>query len=216
MNILTITTGILSLSLPLSTSASINPPPGCPLPTWTVTSFTWHNGSHSLDCIHNAADIATKGCLYQNTWATPNETTCASIGGSWVNVCYTGMPNYSPWGYGSPQTLDIKFTAGPTCHDEYIGYRVHDIGNGESNCGYADRAMGRIISFYGSSNQDTSTGRMEYILGAGHALACANGRRITYSGQADFALNCVHDAFFNASCTAEPFEIPVLGFEWVE
>lgn len=127
------------------------------------------------------------------------------------------MPNYSPWGYGPPQTLDIEFTPdGPTCHDEYIGYRVHDIGNGESNCGYADRGMGRIISFYGSSNYETSTGQIEYILGTGHALTCANGSRITYSGKTDFGLSCVHDEFFNASCTAGPFEVPVLGFEWVE
>lgn len=92
---------------------------------------------------------------------------------------------------------------------------MHDIGHGESNCGYADRGMGRIISFYGSSNYAESTGRMEYVLGAGgHALICANGSRIAYSGRTDFVLSCVHDEFLNATCTAGPFGVPVLGFEW--
>ena len=118
-----------------------------------------------------------------------------------------------------PQTLDITFADGggpTTCHEEYIGYRVHDIGHRESNCGYADRGMGRIISFYGSSNSDTSTGRMEYVLRAGYALTCANGSRIAYSGRTDFVLSCVHDELLNATCTAGPFGVPVLGFEWVK
>ncbi|RAK99630.1 uncharacterized protein BO80DRAFT_494636 [Aspergillus ibericus CBS 121593] len=132
-----------------------------------------------------------------------------------VNVCWTGMPNYQPWGYGPPETLDIDFADGLTCHDEYIGYRVHDIGNGASNCGYADRGEGRIVSFYGSSDYETSTGRMDYVLGDGHALECTNGSRITYQGSTEFTLTCTHDADFNATCTAPVFEIPVLSWEWV-
>lgn len=127
------------------------------------------------------------------------------------------MPNYHPWGFGPPETLDIDFADGLQCHDEYIGYRVHDIGNGESNCGYADRGAGRIVSFYGSSNEAQSTGHMDYVLGtgAGHALECQNGSSITYSGSVDFPLTCTHDAQFNATCTAPVFEIPVLSYQWV-
>ncbi|KAL2824992.1 hypothetical protein BJY01DRAFT_230298 [Aspergillus pseudoustus] len=216
MTALAILTGILSLSPSASSLAlrprSITPPTGCPLPTWQVTNFAWYNGSHSLDCVHNEADINAKGCLCGNTWCEPNQATC---NGSWVNVCYTGMPNYQPWGYGPPQTLEIDFADGLTCADQYIGYRVHDIGHGESNCGYADRGLGRIVSFYGSSNEDVSTGHMDYVLGNGHALTCDDGRQITYSGSTDFQLTCQHDAFFNATCSAEPFEIPVLSYEWV-
>jgi hypothetical protein len=218
MNFLTLATGMLSLSTSATSLTlrprSITPPAGCPLPTWKVTNFHWYNGSSSLDCIHNEADINAKGCLCGNTWCEPNEATCAGIG-SWVNVCYTGMPNYQPWGYGPPQTLHIDFEDGLTCADQYIGYRVHDIAHGESNCGYADRGLGRIVSFYGDSNEDSSTGHMDYVLGAGHALTCEDGRNITYSGSTDFPLECVHDAAFNATCTAEPFEIPVLSYEWL-
>ncbi|KAL4865289.1 hypothetical protein BDV12DRAFT_174920 [Aspergillus spectabilis] len=216
MNTLTIMTGMLSLSASVSSLSSrprsITPPAECPIPTWEVTNFQWYNGSSSLDCIHNQADINARGCLCGNNWCEPNQATC---NGSWVNVCYTGMPNYQPWGYGPPQTLHIDFEDGLSCADQYIGYRVHDIGNGESNCGYADRGQGRIVSFYGSSNDAISTGHMDYVLGAGHALTCANGSQITYSGSTDFQLTCQHDAEFNATCTAEPFEIPVLSYEWV-
>ncbi|KAL3480469.1 hypothetical protein BJX99DRAFT_254460 [Aspergillus californicus] len=216
MNTLTIVTGILSLSTAASSLAhslrprSITPPEGCPLPTWEVSSFNWYNGSHSLDCIHNEVDINAKGCICSTGWCDP--ATCT---GTLVNVCYTGMPNYQPWGYGPPQTLNIDFADGLTCADQYIGYRVHDIAHGESNCGYADRGLGRIVSFYGSSNDATSTGHMDYVLGNGHALTCANGSQITYSGSTDFELTCAHDAAFNATCTAESFVIPVLSYEWV-
>lgn len=211
MALTTILTTILAFSAS-STATSITPPEGCPIPTWTVTTFNWHNGSHSLDCIHNEKDKNTQGCLCGRSWCEPNPATC---NGSMVPVCYTGMPNYEPWGYGPAQTLDIVFEDGLTCHDEYIGYRIHDIGNGASNCGYADRGAGRIVAFYGSSNEGTSVGKMDYTLGSGHALTCANGSRITYSGSAEFALNCVHDAFFNATCTAEVFEVPVLDYSFV-
>ncbi|KAL4881169.1 hypothetical protein BJY04DRAFT_218348 [Aspergillus karnatakaensis] len=210
--LLTLTPSALSLSLPRSTS--ITPPQGCPLPAWTVSNLAWYNGSSSLDCIHNPTDIAAKGCLCGRSWCEPNQETCAGIG-SWVNVCYTGMPNYEPWGYGPPQTLDIDFADGLDCHDEYIGYRIHDIGYGESNCGYSDRALGRIVSFYGTSNEESSVGRLEYVLGSGHALVCEDGRKITYSGATEFELDCVHDAQFNATCTAGPFDVPVLSYEFV-
>ncbi|KAL4813478.1 hypothetical protein BDW67DRAFT_168063 [Aspergillus spinulosporus] len=215
MAILALAAGILSLTT--AVSSSITPPDGCPLPTWEVTSFNWYNGSHSLDCVHNEVDINAKGCLCGRSWCSPEggESACTAQGGSWVNVCYTGMPNYQPWGYGPPETLAFEFADGLSCADQYIGFRVHDIGNGEANCGYADRGEGRIVSFYGTSNEDVSTGRMDYILGAGHALTCANGSQITYSGSTEFQLICEHDAFFNATCTAEPFEIPVLSYEWV-
>ncbi|CEJ62318.1 hypothetical protein PMG11_10820 [Penicillium brasilianum] len=216
VSITSLMTGLLALSSSAVSTAihrrSITPPEGCPIPTWTVNNFHWYNGSHSLDCIHNQVDINTKGCLCGSGWCEPNQATC---NGSWVNVCYTGMPNYQPWGYGPPQTLDIKFADGLTCHDEYIGYRIHDIAHGESNCGYADRGLGRIVAFYGSSDLDSSTGHMDYTLGAGHALKCDNGSSITYSGSVDFALSCTHDADFNATCTAPVFEIPVLSYQWV-
>ncbi|KAF7590838.1 hypothetical protein BBP40_002307 [Aspergillus hancockii] len=212
----TILTGLLALSSSVTAGAiqarSIDPPEGCPIPTWTVDSFNWFNGSHSLDCIHNQEDITAKGCLCGREWCEPNPATC---NGSMVNVCYTGMPNYQPWGYGPPQTLHFEFEDGLKCGDTYIGYRIHDIAHGASNCGYADRGLGRIVSFYGSSNEATSTGRMDYVLGSGHALECANGSKITYSGSTDFTLNCVHDEFFNATCTAAPFEVPVLSYSWV-
>jgi hypothetical protein len=116
-----------------------------------------------------------------------------------VNVCWTGMPNYEPWGYGPKQTLDISF----------------EDGHGESNCGYADRGAGRIVAFYGSSNEDSSIGHMDYTLGSGHSLKCDNGSSITYSGSVDFPLTCEHDSYFNATCTAPVFEVPVLSYQWV-
>jgi hypothetical protein len=158
-------------------------------------------------------DRNAKGCLCGKGWCAPDPATC---NGTMVPVCYTGMPNYQPWGYGPPETLDIVFEDGLTCHDQYIGYRVHDIAHGESNCGYADRGLGRIVAFYGSSNEASSIGRMDYTLGDGHALECANGSMITYSGSTEFQLNCVHDEFFNATCTAEPFEVPVLEYHWAD
>lgn len=189
---------------------SITPPAGCPIPNWTVANFKWYNGSHSLDCIHNEVDKNTKGCICNGNWCDP--ATCES---TLVNVCYTGLPNYEPWGYGPAQTLDIKFEDGLTCHDEYIGYRIHDIAHGESNCGYADRSLGRIVSFYGSSNEPSSVGHLDYTLGGGHALKCDNGSSITYSGSVDFPLTCEHDSFFNATCTAPVFEVPLLDYQWV-
>ncbi|KAJ5662798.1 hypothetical protein N7462_011724 [Penicillium macrosclerotiorum] len=216
MAVLCLLTSLLALSTPTLSMVvrrqSIVPPTGCPIPTWQVNNFQWYNGSHSLDCIHNQVDINAKGCLCGNGWCEPDPATC---NGTMVPVCYTGMPNYQPWGYGPPETLDIDFADGLECHDEYIGYRVHDIGNGASNCGYADRGLGRIVAFYGTSNLASSTGHMDYTLGDGHALKCDNGSSITYSGSVDFTLTCTHDADFNATCTAPVFDIPVLSYEWV-
>ncbi|KAJ5500886.1 hypothetical protein N7463_008136 [Penicillium fimorum] len=206
------------LALSPCTSASqlqprpITPPDGCPIPTWRVNNFQWYNGSHSLDCIHNQADIDAKGCLCGNGWCEPDPTTC---NGTMVNLCWTGMPNYEPWGYGPLERLDIDFEDGLACHDQYIGYRIHDMGHGESNCGYADRGAGRIVAFYGTTNLESSTGHMDYTLGDGHAMKCENGSSITYSGSTDFELSCTHDAFYNATCTGAVFEIPVLGYKWV-
>ncbi|EAW10822.1 uncharacterized protein ACLA_052950 [Aspergillus clavatus NRRL 1] len=211
MTLKIILTGLLAMATTALTQ-SITPPEGCPLPTWTVNNFHWYNGSHSLDCVHNQADINAMGCLCGNNWCEPVQSTC---NGSWVHYCWTGMPNYEPWGYGPKETLDIDFEDGLQCHDEYIGYRVHDIGNGASNCGYSDRGLGRIVSFYGSSNEEQSVGRMDYVLGDGHALTCVNGSKITYSGSTEFEVNCVHDSFFNATCTAETFTVPVLNYQWV-
>jgi hypothetical protein len=214
--IASILTGLLALSSSAASTAirrrSITPPDGCPIPTWTVSDFRWYNGSHSLDCVHNDIDINSKGCYCGSGWCEPDPATC---NGTMVNICWTGLPNYQPWGYGPPQTLDIKFADGLTCHDEYIGYRVHDIGHGESNCGYNDRGLGRIVAFYGSSNEDSSTGHMDYTLGDGHALKCDNGSSITYSGSVDFELTCIHDANFNATCTAPVFDVLVLSYQWV-
>ncbi|EPS31720.1 hypothetical protein POX_d06087 [Penicillium oxalicum] len=208
-------TGLLALTSSAVSSVvsrrSITPPEGCPIPTWTVNNFVWHNGSHSLDCVHHRDDNP-KACLCGSGWCEPDPATC---NGTMVNPCYTGLPNYEPWGYGPLETLDIDFADGLQCHDQYIGYRIHDIGNGESNCGYADRGAGRIVSFYGTSNFASSTGHMDYVLGSGHALTCANGSSITYSGSVDFPLTCTHDANFNATCTAPVFEIPVLSYSWV-
>ncbi|KAA8642059.1 hypothetical protein EYZ11_005578 [Aspergillus tanneri] len=205
--------GLLALATTTTQSPLYAPlPMDCPRPTWHVTNFHWYNGSQSLDCVHNEVDRQAQGCLCTGGWCKPDPATCPGV---MVPLCATGMPNYEPWGYGPKQTLDIKFKEGPTCHDEYIGYRIHDIGNGPSNCGYADRGEGRIISFFGTTNLDESMGHLEYTLGHGYALQCEDGRKITYSGRVDFKLNCVHDAFFNATCTAEPFDVPVLTFEYV-
>ncbi|KAL5333685.1 hypothetical protein BJX70DRAFT_380194 [Aspergillus crustosus] len=217
VGLLSLSTTASSLSLPNLHPRSIVPPSGCPLPTWEVTSFNWYNGSKSLDCIHDETDIASYGCFRGSSWLEPiDQATCNAAGGNWVGLCVTGLPSYQPWGYGPPQTLAFDFADGLTCADQYIGYRIKDIGNGESNCGYADRGLGRIVSFYGSSNvEGASTGRLDYVLGSGHALTCEDGRKITYSGSTEFELDCVHDAAFNATCTAEAFAVPVLSYEWV-
>jgi len=98
------------------------------------------NGPHSLDCIHEEANINTKGCICGVGWCKPDPATC---NGTMVAVWYTGMPNYQPLATAT-QTLDIDIANGSST-TQYIGYSVHDTDHRESNCWYANHGGGVLL-----------------------------------------------------------------------
>jgi hypothetical protein len=83
-------------------------------------------------------------------------------------------------------------------------YRRHDIGNGLVECGTA----AQVMNFYGSSNGAENQGHIDFHpVNTGYK--CNNGTSFMASGSVNFTFTCTHDAGFNATCTADPFVIPV-------
>lgn len=119
----TITTALLLLFTSLSLSAGINlhprqsltPPPECDvIPAWEVTSFSWFNSTHNLDCASGAEDVPDV-CFN----STPGSGLLVGCDGNLgpcdecgVYACGTGLP-LQPAGYGPPDEVAIGIPSVP-------------------------------------------------------------------------------------------------------
>ncbi|KAK7733314.1 hypothetical protein SLS53_008211 [Cytospora paraplurivora] len=196
----TITTLLILLSsLSLTTSSALNPrqsltpPAACDvIPTWEVTSFSWHNTSDNLDCA-NESDVpyvcfnSTSSGLVA---CDGNLGACDECG---VYGCSTGLP-LQPAGYGPPDNVSISIPS-------VSGYG----GCFESNP--------QLVHRDGDSNEAISTGHIDFAPIS--SWDCTNGSTITASGSVDFEITCSWDAGNNATCVIpanETVVIPVLSY----
>lgn len=136
---------ILLSSLSLTTCSalhprqSLTPPAACDvIPTWEVTSFSWHNTSDNLDCAGGSASVP-----YVCFNSTPaglvgcdgNLGACDECG---VDGCSTGLP-LQPAGYGPPDSVSVGIPSvdGYGACSETNPQLVHrfEVGDGVVMCG---------------------------------------------------------------------------------
>lgn len=203
-------TSVLAYAATLSgLVAAVDIPEGCPVPDRTITNLHWFNGSSSLNCF--GADRSQNGCYHGANWLQPtNATDCRANNGSWVPLCATGFQSYQPWGYGSPEFIQLDFDNGNSCYDTYKGYRNYEIGAGRIDL--CSSHAENIINFYASSAAESSTARIEWISSGSYAGKCDNGSTINYSGSVEFELDCDIDDQLNSTCTAGPITVPVTEY----
>lgn len=120
------------------TRPSLTPPPECDvIPTWAVTTFTWHNSTHNLDCASEAdvplvcVNSTSSGAL---VGCDGNLGPCTECG---IPGCYTGLP-LQPAGYGPPDDISIGIPSVPgyeSCYESNPqGIRRAEVGDGALFC----------------------------------------------------------------------------------
>ncbi|PSK34925.1 hypothetical protein B9Z65_1508 [Elsinoe australis] len=184
-------------STPTSTGVAI--PASCTNvpPTVSITSFSWFNSTHNLDC----ADQSSNPPNAQVCWNGATNTLCAagSDGCTCTGYCLTGLPTaaYQPLGYGPPDTININIeglNSDRTCSAANPqSIRRNELGQGHFDCGSA----ADYIGFYGDSNKDA--GNVGSVYYNAYTNTC-NGAAPRYEGS--FPLICSRDAGNNATCTA--------------
>lgn len=164
-----------------------------------MTTFSWFNSSHNLDCVRPNYSANDKVCWNSSgAVCANNDPSCTC-----TPYCYTGIPvaAYQPLGYGPPDTIKIAFSGGAfgcsAANPQSI--RRNEIGEGHFDCGSA----ADYIGFSGDSNKDT--GNMGSVYYNAYGSNC-NGRVPRYT--ATFPLTCRRDAGNNATCTA-PIPLPL-------
>ncbi|PNS19584.1 hypothetical protein CAC42_7428 [Sphaceloma murrayae] len=169
----------------------------CTVPTTlSMTSFTWFNSTHNLDC----ADRSTIPPNAQVCWSSTNALCdpSTSTDCTCTPYCSTGLPSaaYQPLGYGPPDSISISFAdIDRTCAKKNpTGFRDYEIGAGHFDCGSA----ADYIGFTGDSNSDT--GGVGSVYFNNYASPCAGTKVPRY--EATFPLLCSRDAGRNATCTA--------------
>jgi len=183
----------------------ITPPAGCVIPTWTVTRFYWFNSSHNLNCF-SGPDLNATGCIdNRQKWCDPSvDANCTQCN---IGLCSSGS-NIQPAGYGPPDIITIKIGNDTLCSDvNPKAYRRVDIGHGRVECAGSVQAL----EFYGSSNKELNVGHIDFH-SPYQRFPCQDGNSVRYSGSVDFLYACTHDEGFNATCRAEPFNIPITNW----
>lgn len=179
-----------------STSVSTATPDDCDIPqTFTITSFSWFNSSHNLDCVKRNYANGSQVCWdAQNQLCDPS--TAASDGCTCAPYCSAGLPAvaYQPAGFGPADVVSLTFSgmANGTCRQSNPQRRRRaEVGRGHVDCG----SSAHVLNFYGDSSRNGTLGTIEF-----HppAVAC-NGRAATYA--ATFPLLCARDSDNNATCT---------------
>jgi hypothetical protein len=204
---------------------SIDPPSPeeCPMavyPRWNVTKFLWYNGSNSLDC-SRPEDQALLFCpdnLYpiDTCPGRPHVSPCSAV----------GLPGYVPYGFTPTPTLSMDVANGESCYsgtDPLYPSAIGRVGNGQIDCGYMPSRDGFGVYLWGTTNLASSTANITYSPQRSW-YPCRNYTQnnytyitnIQYYGEATFNLKCEHDEFFNATCTADPFEIPITSWKILE
>ncbi|KAF2156310.1 hypothetical protein K461DRAFT_275434 [Myriangium duriaei CBS 260.36] len=185
---------VTTTATPTTTTSIISIPASCTniQPTMVMTSFTWINTTHNLDCVNPNYPAGSTVCWNSNT-----NTLCNSgdAGCTCTPFCYTGLPSaaYQPLGYGPRDSISIGFSGNsPYYQVEPKGYRDYELGTGHFDGGSA----ADFIGFYGDSNKDSGNVGSVYFNGV---FNTCGGRTPRYT--ASFPLVCSHDAGFNATCT---------------
>jgi len=191
---------LLPLLSGLSSAVSI--PPGCTgIPhKLEMTTFSWFNSTHNLDCVN--PNFPPDGTV---CWGA-NNTLCASGSEDCVCTAYceTGTESvaYQPLGYGPPDTINITIDGQNCAKSSPTGFRDSELGEGNYDCGSA----AQIISFTGDSNAHKGqTGTVVFNAYYAPGVSSCNGQVPQYT--ASFPLICTHDSGFNATCRAK--KLPV-------
>ncbi|CAN8104770.1 unnamed protein product [Discula destructiva] len=177
-----------------SSTASVTVPSGCSAATSiSITSLTWFNSTHNLDCASANYPADAQVCWNQTSLCNSGDAGCTC-----TPYCYTGLPavSYQPLGYGPPDRISIVFDGGASGYSAANPQptRRFEIGEGHFGAGSA----ADIIGFYGDSNKDT--GNMGSVYYNDYYTTGCNGKTARYTGS--FPLFCTHDAGNNATCTA--------------
>lgn len=185
-------------------SASVTIPAGCstPVPV-TITSFSWFNSTHNLDCANPNYPSDAQVC-----WNSTSLCNAGDAGCQCTPYCSTGIPSYAyqPPGFGPADTIGVGLNGG----SPYTGANPQSVRRWEIGEGHFDSCCGPdVIGFTGDSNKATrNIGSVYY--NAVYAPTC-NGMVPRYS--ASFPLTCSYDAGNNATCTAPvPVQMTFNGY----
>ncbi|KAH8745690.1 hypothetical protein F5883DRAFT_438748 [Diaporthe sp. PMI_573] len=169
-------------------------------PSQTLTTFSWFNSSHNLDCLNRNWPSDAVWC-YNVTDTGSVERSCFSLCGGPLILDET-----APLGFGPPDRL----TSNLCSYQSPPGNMIHftEIGNGALYCGAGSYPPGEFV---GDSNQDEgANGTFRFA----PAIQCAdeNGDAVYPVYQAEFPLHCTRDAENNATCTTDlPVVLPLTG-----
>jgi hypothetical protein len=190
-------------------------PSDCPAPAaYTVSAFTFFNGSHNLDC-YNGPDLGNNTGCY-NVTTLPDGTNKSVPCESSLGPCQTCAPLCSPgaapepFGYGPPDRVSLTIANYKSCYHTNPGSNSSFI----IGAGYGYVTCGEDVSvrFWGNSEEPDKGGLMRFI----NPVNCPDGKRVvaaTYSVQ--FPLSCTYDSGRNATCTTNlPLRVP-LTEAWV-
>lgn len=187
----------------------------------TLTTFSWFNSSHNLDCLNRNWPSDAKWCY--NVTDTGNVERCVGPDARYLHygtppgpgecaACFSlcGGPlildETAPLGFGPPDKLTSNLCSGQSPPASMIHFT--EIGNGALFCGAGSYPPGQ---FYGDSNQDEgANGTFRWA----PPILCTNetGDAIYPLYHGEFPLHCTRDAENNATCTTDlPFELPLIG-----
>lgn len=203
-------------------SAQLTVPSGCESYTdLTLTSFTWFNSSHNLDCANPNYSPTDTYCVNQtNTGAyelcdgpaapegtTPGPGECTACYGM-CGAGATWFPGITdqPLGYGPPDVLNTSLCS--YTNPVLYAQPQYEIGEGPTGCGASSQV---VFEFWGDSSQEEGgVGKIWYY----PEVLCGleeGGYRILWEGE--FPLHCTRDSQNNATCTVDlPLVIPLVAF----
>lgn len=190
-------------------------------PSQTLTTFSWFNSSHNLDCLNRNFPSDAVWCY--NVTDTNNYVRCVGPDARYLHygtppgpgecaACYSlcGGPlildETAPLGFGPPDRLSSNLCSWQSPPASFIHFT--EIGNGPLFCGAGSYPPGQ---FYGNSNQDEgANGTYRWA----PPIQCAgeNGDAMYPVYHAEFPLHCTRDAGNNATCTTDlPVVLPLTG-----
>lgn len=216
------TLGLAELSTTTTTSSSVVVPAGCDIPaTYTITSFSWFNSSHNLDCVHPNYANGSRVCWNDRTKKLCDPAAAGAGAGNCTcrAYCSPGMPRaaYQPPGFGPADTVSVGFGGiNRTCAQSNppaglaagtTSRAADEVGAGGVDCGSS--GGNHILSFYGDS-----TGKRNGTFGSidfqPPGVTCG-GQAAVYG--ANFTLRCIRDRGGNATCTTKmPLTLSLTGF----
>jgi hypothetical protein len=192
---------LLAFASPVEKRAngSITIPAECDvIPKYTLKNFHWFNSTHNLDCI-KGPDVGD-GTICLGPYAD-GSMHCG------YNPCM--VHEDVPPGYGPVDQVSFGIDGlyVSDCTQRMPSYpHQFEIGDGIVMCGN----IVNTVDFRSDSNTENTFGTITF--GTQNRYACTNGSTISPVGKGTFPITCKHDDGFNATCTAEPFVIPIVSY----